>query len=263
MSTGWHPDPTARHEGRYFVTGHPTNRVRDGASKSTDPSGGRTLPDYIELPTSGIRSTWLATGVATVIIVMAAAVVWALQVESHRPTPSPEAEYLSALKGAGLMDQFNSDTNAVAHGHQVCRRLQDGEPQQGLPADKIAVDTFCPDFSQGFRVLETITVPATFVLMDSAGLDGINSDGTSCQGADGYSDVGPGTPITVKNGKGEILANTTLGTGKSGTADCTFSFSFPVTEGQDRYVVSVGRRGEFVYSFDQLQAHGVRIHLGQ
>jgi len=26
---------------------------------------------------------------------------------------------------------------------------------------------------------------------------------------------------------------------------------------------SVGRRGEFIYSFDQLRANGVQIHLGQ
>ena len=66
----------------------------------------------------------------------------------------------------------------------------------------------------------------------------------------------------VKNGKGEILASTALGTGHGNEVTCTFSFSFPVTEGQDRYVVSVGRRGEFSYTFEQLQTHGVQIHLG-
>jgi hypothetical protein len=67
----------------------------------------------------------------------------------------------------------------------------------------------------------------------------------------------------VKNGKGEILASTALGNGKKDEARCTFSFSFPLTDGQDRYVISVGRRGEFTYTFDQLRAHGVAIHLGQ
>ncbi|MGV0743418.1 hypothetical protein [Mycolicibacterium sp. XJ870] len=77
-----------------------------------------------------------------------------------------------------------------------------------------------------------------------------------------YSDVGHTTAVTVKDGKGEILTTTSLGRGKAGTAHCTFSFSFPITEGQDRYVVSVGRRGEFVYTFEQLQARGVQIHVG-
>jgi Protein of unknown function (DUF732) len=261
-STGWRPDPTARHEGRYFVTGHPTNRVRDGRSSSTDPAGGRMLPDYLELPRPGIRSAWIGTTVAAAIIVMTAAVVWVLLVAGRRTPPPPEAGYLSALRDAGLSDQFNSDANAVAHGHLVCRQLDDGQPQQGLPADKIAVDAFCPRFSQGFRVLEKTTITGTFILSDNAGVGGIESDGTTCQGANGYSDVNPGTIVTLKNGKGEILATTTLGSGKSGSANCTFTFTLPVTEGQERYVLSVGHRGEFSYSFEQLVAKGIQMQLG-
>ncbi len=262
-TTGWRPDPTARHEGRYFVTGHPTNRVRDGRAVSTDPTGGRMLPDYLELKASGIRATWLGTTAAAVIIVMTAAVVWVLLVAGRRPPPPPEAGYLAALRDSGLFDQFNSDANAVAHGRQVCRRLEDGEAQEGLAADKIAVDTFCPHFSEGFRVLEKTTVTGTFILSDNAGVDGIASDGTTCQGANGYSDVNPGTIVTVKNGKGDVLATTTLGPGKGSAASCTFSFSVPLTEGEDRYVLSVGRRGEFSYSFEQLVAKGIQMQLGQ
>jgi hypothetical protein len=66
----------------------------------------------------------------------------------------------------------------------------------------------------------------------------------------------------VKNGKGEVLAATTLGEGRGNDVTCTFSFTFPVTEGQDRYVVTVSHRGEFSYTFEQLQHHGVQIRLG-
>jgi len=52
-----------------------------------------------------------------------------------------------------------------AHGRQVCKQLDDGGPQQGLAADKIAVDSFCPQFSEGFHILET----AAIVLILSAG----------------------------------------------------------------------------------------------
>jgi hypothetical protein len=262
--TGWRPDPTARHEGRYYAAGHPTNRVRNGKAQSTDPDGGRMLPDYVELPAtrSSIRTTWLGTGAATVIIVMVAAVAWVLLMAGRRPPPPPETGYLSALKEAGLTNQFNSDANAVAHGHQVCRQLEDGGPQQGVPADKIAVDSFCPQFTQGFHTLDTATVAGIFVVTDSSGVDTISSDGASCQGANGYSDVSRDTQVTVKNGKGEVLATAALGEGKGTSANCTFSFSFPVTEGQDRYVVSVGHRGEFSYTFGQLRSQGVQIHLG-
>ena len=266
--TGWRPDPTARHEGRYYVTGRPTNRVRDGRAKGSDPNGGRMLPRYIELPSptrTSVRSTYLATGAATVIIVMLAAVAWIL-LSSRQQTTSPDSDYLAGLNDAGLAGQFNSDANALAHGKRVCRDLDDGGPQQGFAADKIAVDTFCPQFSQGFHTLETAKVSGTFVLSDTQSntyVSAIASDGKSCEGTDGYGDISRSTQVTVKNGKGDILATTSLGDGHGNAATCTFSFDFTVAEGQDRYVVSVGRRGEFSYTFDQLQTQGARIRLGR
>ena len=265
--TGWRPDPTARHEGRYYIAGRPTSRVRNGRAETTDPDGGQMLPGYVDLPSSSrtsIRSAWLGTGAAAAVIVMLALVAWALLLPRHE-SASPDTGYLSALKDSGLARQFNSDANALAHGRQVCKQLDDGGPQQGLAADKVAVDAFCPQFSKGFHILETVTVSGTFVLTDTksnADISSIASDGTSCEGTDGYSDIGRDTQVTVKNGKGEILATTSLGEGRGGDVTCTFSFSFPVTEGQDRYVVSVGHRGDFSYTFNQLQRQGVEIRLG-
>ncbi|CPA38420.1 membrane protein [Mycobacterium tuberculosis] len=43
---------------------------------------------------------------------------------------------------------------------------------------------------------------------------------------------------------------------------CTFPFSFEITEGEDRYVVSVSRRGEMSYSFADLKANGLSLVLG-
>jgi Protein of unknown function (DUF732) len=264
-STGWRPDPTARYEGRYYAAGRPTNRVRNGRAESSDATGGQMLPAYFQMPAarSSIRLTWLATGVTTAIIVMVAGVLGALLWASHRPVPPPEIEYVQALETAGLMKQFNSDANAVAHGHDVCRQLEGGGPQQGLLADKIAVDAFCPQFNKGFRILESATISGVFVLTDSLGMGAIVTDGASCNGTDGYADVGRSTPVTVKNGRGEILTTTSLGPGTGDRTNCTFSFTFPITEGQDRYVVSVGRRGEFSYNFEQLRSHGLQIHLGR
>src|SRR5689334_20725720 len=264
--TGWRPDPTAHHEGRYYVTGRPTSRVRNGKSETTDADGGKLLPAYLDLPTTSrtsIRSTWLGTGIATAVLVMMGAVAWGLLLPRHSAS-SPDADYLSALKDSGFANSYNSDANALAHGRQVCRQLDDGGPQQGLAADKLAVDAFCPQFSEGFHVLETATAAATFVLIDTAKpyVSLIESDGTKCHGVHGYSDVGSGTQVMVKNGKGEILATTALGEGRGDDVKCTFSFSFPITEGQDRYVVSVGHRGDFIYTYNQLARQGVRIRLG-
>jgi hypothetical protein len=262
--TGWRPDPTARFEGRYYLGGRPTRRVRNGKNESTDAVGGKALPDYVEVPTSrsGIRATWLGTTAVTAIIVMVTAVAWVLLLEHRKSSRSPEDQYLAMLKDAGLTQVFNSDANAIAHGRQVCHQLDDGGPQQGLPADQVAVDAFCPRFTDGFHVLESADISGIFVLSDSAYLGAIATAGESCEGAGGFSDVGKGTPVIVRNGKGEILATTSLEQGKTGDAICTFSFTFPLTEGQDRYVVSVGRRGEFSYSYQQLLNHGVQVHLG-
>jgi len=265
--TGWRPDPTARHEGRYYVAGRPTSRVRNGKKEASDGEGGRLLPAYLDgSPGSraSIKSTWLGTGVATVVIVAIAAVSWAL-LHSRQSPRSPDSEYLAALRDSGFADGFNSDANAVAHGRQVCKQLDDGGSQQGLAADKLAVDAFCPQFSEGFRVLETATASGTFVLMDTAKeyVSSIAADGSTCHGTRGYSDIGSNTQVTVKNGKGEILASTPLGEGHGDETTCRFAFSFPITEGQDRYVVSVGHRGEFVYDFEQLRRGGVEIHLGE
>jgi hypothetical protein len=262
--TGWRPDPTARYEGRYYVAGRPSNRVRNGRTESNDPAGGQMLPAYVEVPVtrSSIRSTWLATGVTTAVIVMVGAVVAALLWSHHRPAPSPDIGYVQALETAGLMNQFTSEANAVAHGHDVCTQLEHGGPQQGLLADKIAVDTFCPQFNKGFRILESAKISGVFVLTDSMGTGAIVTDGGSCHGTDGYADIGTSTPVTVKNGKGEILTTTSLGQGTVNGANCTFSFTFSITEGEDRYVVSIGRRGDFSYSFEELQGHGVQIRLG-
>ena len=266
--TGWRPDPTGRHEGRYYIAGRPTNRVRNGRAEANDPAGGSLLPDYVVAPArsrTSIRSSWLSTGVAAAIIVMVALVYWALRVPHQRQPPPPEASYLSALHDAGLAGQFNSDANAVAHGKQVCRQLDDGGPQQGPPADKLAVDAFCPRFSEGFHIFETATVTGTFVLTggSNAEISSIASDGTSCHGVEGYADIDPTTQVIVRNGTGIVLNTTTLGEGHGDERTCTFSFSFPVTEGEDRYVVSVSHRGDFVYTFNQLANGGVHIRLGQ
>jgi len=263
--TGWRPDPTARYEGRYYVAGRPTNRVRNGRAQSDDPTGGRMLPAYVQVSAarSSIRSTWLATGVTTAVIVMVGAVIATLLWARHRPAQPPEVDYVQALETAGLMSQFNSQANAVAHGHDVCSQLEHGGPQQGLLADKIAVDSFCPQFNQGFRILESAKISGVFVLTDSIGTGDIAADGQACHGTDGYADVGRSTPVTVKNGKGDILTSTSLGPGTGNSATCTFSFTFPITEGQDRYVVSVGRRGDFSYTFEQLRDRGVQVKLGR
>ncbi len=270
--TGWRPDPTGRHEGRYFVGGQPTDLTRDGRGETLDPVGKQQLDGAVAKSHSrpvqkepSIRGRmWLVASSVMAIVVLAAAGVGAY-LYLNRVQVNPDEEYLKALKQSDYSGEFNSDANAVAHGKQICRQLSEGAPQQGMPADEIAVQHFCPEFSGGFHVLETATITGSFTLNDdspSAYSPSIDVDGSDCEGTGGYSDVNAGTPVTVKNGKGEILTTTYLEQGRGGRYMCTFGITFEITEGQDRYVVNVGRRGELSFSFAELSSNGVSLVLG-
>lgn len=272
VGTGWRPDPTGRHEGRYFVAGQPTDLIRDGGVEALDALGKQQLENFGSEPVSIIpeefkwarRRIWVAVAAVALGVVLVGAGVGAYMYVNRDRTTVDE-RYLAALRMDGFSGEFNSDANAVAHGKQVCRELEEGSPQQGMPADEVAVQYFCPQFSEGFHVLETATITGSFTINDenpNSYSPAIDVDGGSCTGAGGYSDVDAGTPVTVKNGKGETLTTTFLEEGEGGRFMCSFRMQFEVTEGQDRYVVSVGRRGELSYSFDELKANGVALVLG-
>lgn len=72
----------------------------------------------------------------------------------------------------------------------------------------------------------------------------------------------PGNAGDGEKQSGDILATAFLQAGQGGRFLCTFPFSFEITEGEDRYVVSVSRRGEMSYSFADLKANGLSLVLG-
>jgi hypothetical protein len=182
------------------------------------------------------------------------------------PTPEEQrSAYLAALSKAGFAGKFSSDESAVAHAQKVCNDLKSGGPQQGFPQDKVAVQVYCPSFLEGYKVLRTINASGTFTLIDSSPsefLPSITSDGVSCQGSGGYSDIVPGTEVTVTNGSGKLLAQTTLGPGSGTDSSCVFSFSVRLTEGEDQYGVSVSHRGTVTFTFSQLDTVGIALTLG-
>jgi hypothetical protein len=270
IDEGWRPDPTGRHEGRYFVHGQPTDLIRDGGVEGLDGVGKQQLDqaaavDFspaVPMQGGSRRWWWVAAAVVGVLALIGAGVGLTLFLTRDRQTV--DDKYLADLRKSGLSGEFHSDANAVAHGRQVCRQLEDGGAQQGLPVDQVAVGYYCPKFAQGFHVLESITVKGSFTLHDdspSAYSTAIAVSDSSCSGSGGYGDIEQGTQVTVKNGKGDILATTTLGAGQGGRYLCTFPFSFRITEGEDRYVVSVSRRGDMSYSFADLKANGVSLEL--
>jgi len=269
VDTGWRADPAGRHEGRYFVAGQPTDLVRDGGIETLDAVGKQQLEQTAAFGLSpasaggGTRRLWWAVAVIAVVALVGGGVGLGLFLTRDRQTV--DDKYLADLRQSGLVAEFNSDANAVAHGKQVCRQLDGGGAQQGLPVDRVAVRYYCPKFAEGFHVLETATVKGSFSLLDKSPSEystPITVSGSTCSGSGGYSDIDQGTQVTVKNGKGEVLTTTTLGAGSGGRYVCTFPFSFQITEGEDRYVVTVSRRGDMSYSFNDLKSTGVALQLG-
>lgn len=177
--------------------------------------------------------------------------------------PNPATAYLEELRSAGLAGQYSSDANAVAMGEAACTRMRNGGDQAGSAGDEIAVKHLCPEFSDGFRVLREISVSGTFTLIDSSYYSsGISEYGALCEGDDGYSDISAGTTVVLKNGSGETLATTSLGSGVGDAFECTFHFTLPVKEGEDDYVVSVSDRGDMHYTFSELELNGLSLTLG-
>lgn len=182
------------------------------------------------------------------------------------PTPAEQqSQYLRALRDGSFGGTYPSDAAAVAHAKSVCENLKSGGKQQGMPVDLIGVQTYCPEFTGGFHVLQTIDVDGTFTLHDSSPnsyFPSISANGRSCEGSDGYSDISDGTEVIVKNGAGATLAHASLGNGTGDATSCEFTFKVKLTEGEDDYVVTVGHRGELHLTFEQLQTSGIGATLG-
>lgn len=183
------------------------------------------------------------------------------------PTEQERAEaYYADLDSEQLTPTFASQSEAVQAAKKFCNGLESGEPAAGMKVDKIAVKHYCDSYSDGFKVLEQRTVTGTFTIWDfsfSRYYQSISSFGSSCTGDGGYSDIGSSTAVIVTSGTGEVLARTTLGSGSGSSARCKFTFSFDVIEGEDTYIVSVGRRGDSQYTWSELiQDDAIQLSMG-
>ena len=171
-----------------------------------------------------------------------------------------EANYLADLRAAELGGEFASDAAAVSSGRAVCTRLNEGGENQGPPAELIAVENFCPEYAGGFRELTTFKVTGTFVLYD----DDYLCIGGGLTFSRGYDDIGANTDVTWDNQNGERLATTTLGENSTPTAGgCKWTFTAELPEGEERYLLTIGRRGTQEFTEAELKVpDAVAISLG-
>ncbi len=93
----------------------------------------------------------------------------------------------------------------------------------------------------------------------------IDLDGVSCAGGTGgYNDVGPGMSVVVRNNDGQVIGTGSLGDNgeKIESVACEWTALVEdVPSGEDYYAVTVGRRGEQVYTGDELEEQNWEISL--
>lgn len=209
-------------------------------------------------PPTGGRRRGVLLVVAGLVI---AGVIAAATVFVTRGGENDEDRYLAALEDTGSHD-WVTDRAAVNAGYTVCEQLEVGGPPRGSASDRIAVEHLCPDYLDAFRVLETADVTGTFTVIRSGDFDG--AVGSTCRPSGGYGDINSSTQVVVRNPSGAELARTSLGPGEiERRGRCTFTFEFPLTEGEATYIVEVGSRGEISYSWEQVSRPGaVALSLG-
>ena len=107
------------------------------------------------------------------------------------------------------------------------------------------------------------TVTGDFVLR--GGSEGTIFLDLGCSGIGGYSDIGPGTQVTVRDGDGKILATSPLGVGSQDGMACSFTFALRDVPEVAFYSFEVGRRGALNFSLEEMKADewSVGLSLGQ
>lgn len=168
--------------------------------------------------------------------------------------------YLDALKKAGARDEFPTDQAALVHGRKACERFDETGDPNGGASERAAVQVLCPKWAKDFRFLETVRVEGSFEINDYSEY-WRDDDGDPCEGEGGYGDINASTQVIVTNGRGDALTRTSLGQGRVSDLSCRYEFEFEVTEGEETYVVAVGRRGETSYTFEEIK-RGIQLSLG-
>jgi hypothetical protein len=102
----------------------------------------------------------------------------------------------------------------------------------------------------------TRDVTINFVLNDS------DTARAGCIGQGGYSDIGPGTPVTLKNASGTILGAASLGSGSASTGTCLWSVTLrDVPLDEDFYSAEVADRGAITHSLAELRSNNYQFDV--
>ncbi|MDO7867140.1 hypothetical protein [Nocardioides jiangxiensis] len=105
-----------------------------------------------------------------------------------------------------------------------------------------------------------VTVRGALLLSDLG--DPASDDGTSCIARGGYSDIGEGTQVVVRDSGGKTVSVGSLeaGTREEAYGICTYRFTVKDVSGDWPMSVEVSHRGQIVFGKDD--ADGVVVTLG-
>lgn len=118
----------------------------------------------------------------------------------------------------------------------------------------------------------TFTATGTVTLMDSTSLSTYSSyssprpisfSGDSCRGTGGYSDLGLGTGVTIRDPDGTIVGAGEITGSAALEPMCELSFTVSdVPSGEGPYTVEVSHRGEVTVTEQELAGGGAALTIG-
>jgi hypothetical protein len=110
------------------------------------------------------------------------------------------------------------------------------------------------------------TITGRFIL-NSRSVDR-NADLTRCEGTGGFSDIEQGTPVTLRDGDGNVTGTARLEVASreafGNFPGCVYAFIFEDVADADFYALEIADRGELAYSRAELEAAdwNIRAELG-
>lgn len=148
---------------------------------------------------------------------------------------------------------------------EVTDKVEDGvKPGQVLsqePSAQASVD-------KGSKVKLVVAKPPIFQVKGAVRLVDSDIEGTdnNCYGTGGYTDIKEAMAVTIRDGKGNILATGATESGKRPTGEysnvlCNFSFEVGNVPKVDFYSIEVGRRGQLNFSYEEMQKKNWEVLL--
>jgi hypothetical protein len=248
---GWYPDPVGATGRRYWDGSSWTAAT---AADAADQTGGVTPSGTIAPPAADRAPT------VPSVPALAGPASGGPHAPPAGPSAAPPAE---SPPWAGSFPSGGSwSAAAVTAPRPAAVAVAGASPTTGRPSPRVWAGIVAVLLVMVFVLVrggQSHEVTGTFEVFDSR--YAYVADGASCSGVGGYDDIRAGTPVSVRDGAGGILAAGTLRSGYVEGLRCVFTFELIGVDRSDVYTFEVGRRGELTYSHAELAADGWHVDL--